>query len=118
MFPEIATLGGMAKQYQVTIDPFKLRQYQVPLSHAINAIKQSNQTIGAAVVEMAEAEYIVTSEHYLASIEDIQNIAIGISRTNTNTTSTSTTAIFLKDIAEVKLTNQMRRGIAEFNGFR
>ncbi|WP_448248993.1 efflux RND transporter permease subunit [Thalassotalea agariperforans] len=113
---EIATLGGMAKQYQVTIDPFKLRQYQVPLSHVINAIKQSNQTIGAAVVEMAEAEYIVTSEHYLASIEDIQNIAIGISRTNTNTTSTSTTAIFLKDIAEVKLTNQMRRGIAEFNG--
>ena len=109
---EIATLGGMAKQYQVTIDPFKLRQYQIPLSHVINAIKQSNQTIGAAVVEMAEAEYIVTSEHYLANIEDIQNIAIGISRTNT----TSTNAVFLKDIAEVKLTNQMRRGIAEFNG--
>lgn len=105
---EVATLGGKVKQYQVSVDPYKLKQYNIPLRHIYQAIKQSNQAISAAVIEMAEAEYIVTSEHYLSNINDIENITVGLSENNR--------PVLIKDIAHVFTTNKMRRGIAEFNG--
>jgi Cu(I)/Ag(I) efflux system membrane protein CusA/SilA len=64
---EVAAIGGMVKQYQVTVDPEKLRAYGIPLSHIQMAIKQANQEVGASVVEMAEAEYMVRASGYLQS---------------------------------------------------
>ena len=105
---EVAAIGGMVKQYQVQVDPDKLRAYDIPLSHLQTALKRGNMETGASVVEMAEAEYMVTATGYLQSIEDIQAIPLGINQQGTPLT--------IGDIAQVNLGPQMRRGIAELNG--
>jgi len=105
---EVSALGGMVKQYQVKVDPNKLRAFNIPLSLIHTAIKQGNQEIGASVVEMAEAEYMVRVTGYLENKEDIGNIPLGM---NVNGT-----PLLLKDIAEIDVGPQMRRGIAELNG--
>ena len=105
---EVSTLGGMVKQYQIQIDPEKLRAFGIPLSHIQMAIKRGNQESGASVIEMAEAEYMVLVDGYLSSIEDISNVPLGMNENGT--------PILLKDIAEINLGPQMRRGIAELNG--
>lgn len=71
---EVATVGGMVRQYQVRVDPDKLRAYGIPLSLIETAIKQGNQETGASVIEMAEAEYMVRSNGYLKSVEDLKQI--------------------------------------------
>ncbi|MFK8011803.1 MAG: efflux RND transporter permease subunit [Marinicellaceae bacterium] len=105
---EVATLGGMVKQYQITIDPNKLQAYDMPLSHVLMAIKRSNQEIGASVIEMAEAEYMIRATGYLQNSEDIRTVPLGINETGT--------PILLKDVANVDIGPQMRRGIAELDG--
>jgi copper/silver efflux system protein len=105
---EVTALGGMVKQYQVKIDPDKLRAFSIPLSLIHTAIKKGNQEVGASVVEMAEAEYMVRVTGYLENKEDIGNIPLGM---NVNGT-----PLLLKDIAEIDVGPQMRRGIAELNG--
>ena len=105
---EVTALGGMVKQYQVKIDPDKLRAFSIPLSLIHTAIKKGNQEVGASVVEMAEAEYMVRVTGYLENKEDIGNIPLGM---NVNGT-----PLLLKDIAEIDIGPQMRRGIAELNG--
>ncbi|WJG09617.1 CusA/CzcA family heavy metal efflux RND transporter [Aliiglaciecola sp. LCG003] len=105
---EIASLGGMVKQYQVTVDPNKLRAYDIPLSHVQTAIRRGNQEVGASVVEMAEAEYMVTSSGYLRSLADLAAIPLGVnSKGNT---------LKLSDVADIRFGPQLRRGIAELNG--
>lgn len=74
---EVATVGGMVRQYQVRVDPDKLRAYGIPLSLIETAIKQGNQETGASVIEMAEAEYMVRSNGYLKSVEDLKQIPLG-----------------------------------------
>ncbi len=105
---EVATVGGMVKQYQVTVNPDKLRAFDIPLSHIQNAIVRGNQEIGASVVEMAEAEYMVRASGYLQSVADLEAIPLGV---NSNGT-----PLLLKDVADIALGPQMRRGIAELNG--
>lgn len=105
---EVATVGGMVRQYQVEIDPNLLRAYDIPLAHIGNAIKNANQETGASVIEMAEAEYMVRVSGYLQSEADLQNIPLGLAVNNT--------PLLLKDVANVKLGPQMRRGIAELDG--
>jgi len=105
---EVATVGGMVKQYQVTVNPDKLRAFDLPLSLIQMAIQQGNQEVGASVVEMAEAEYMVRSTGYIKGIEDLANIPLGV---NVNGT-----PLLLKDVARIDLGPQMRRGIAELNG--
>ncbi|WP_353352349.1 CusA/CzcA family heavy metal efflux RND transporter [Oceaniserpentilla sp. 4NH20-0058] len=105
---EVATVGGMVRQYQVEIDPLKLRAYGIPLDHVNTAIRQGNQERGASVLEMAEAEYMVRIHGYLESIEDIKNIPLGVN--------TKGTSLLLGDVARVSVGPQMRRGIAELNG--
>ena len=105
---EIATVGGMVRQYQVTIDPDKLRAYNIPLSHIRMAIERANQESGASVIEMAEAEYMVRASGYLQSIADLKAIPLGLNE--------SGTALQLGDIADIVTGPQMRRGIAELNG--
>tara|TARA_R110002167_G_scaffold122949_2_gene301692 strand:- start:3275 stop:6403 length:3129 start_codon:yes stop_codon:yes gene_type:complete len=105
---EVSTLGGMVKQYQVQVDPDKLRAFGIPLSHVQNAIKRGNQEIGASVVEMAEAEYMLRATGYIQSIEDLESIPLGVNDNGT--------PLLLKDVAEIGTGPQMRRGIAELNG--
>ncbi|MCV2404124.1 CusA/CzcA family heavy metal efflux RND transporter [Marinomonas sp. C2222] len=105
---EVAPIGGMVKQYQVSVDPNKLRALNMPLSHIQTAIKRGNQEVGASVIEMAEAEYMVRASGYIQSIEDIEAIPLGVSESGTPLT--------IKDVAEVGIGPQMRRGLAELNG--
>ena len=105
---EVATAGGMVKQYQVTINPEKLRAFGIPLAHVETAIKRGNQVIAASVVEMAEAEYMVTASGYIKSQEDLASIPLGVNQNGT--------ALRLKDIADIGLGPQMRRAVVDLNG--
>jgi len=105
---EVSTLGGMVKQYQVRINPDKLRAFGIPLSHIQMAIKKGNQEIGASVVEMAEAEYMVTATGYIKSVSDLENIPLGVNQNGT--------PLLLKNVADIGTGPQMRRGVAELNG--
>ena len=105
---EVSSLGGMVKQYQIQIDPEKLRAFGIPLSHVQTAINQGNQESGASVIEVAEAEYMVLVDGYLSSIDDIKTVPLGLNENGT--------PILLKDIADINLGPQMRRGLAELNG--
>ena len=105
---EVSSLGGMVKQYQIQIDPEKLRAFGIPLSHVQTAINRGNQESGASVIEMAEAEYMVLVDGYLSSIDDIKTVPLGLNENGT--------PILLKDIADIDLGPQMRRGLAELNG--
>ncbi len=107
---EVASAGGMVKQYQVQVDPEKLRAYGIPLSHVRAAIQRGNQEIGASVIELAEAEYMVRATGYIQNRQDIENIPLGASTTDKGTT------LLIKDIAEVVVGPQMRRGVTELNG--
>ncbi|SQD79502.1 efflux RND transporter permease subunit [Moritella yayanosii] len=105
---EVATVGGMVKQYQVIVDPNKLRSYQIPLSLITKAIKDGNQEAGASVIEMGEAEYMVRANGYISSIDDLKNIPLKLSSTGT--------PLLLGDVADIVLGPQMRRGVSELNG--
>jgi copper/silver efflux system protein len=105
---EIATVGGMVKQYQVVVDPNKLQAYGIPLVHIQNAIRRANQEVGASVVELAEAEYMVRASGYLQGVDDISDIPLGLNDRGT--------PLMLADVAEITVGPQLRRGIAELNG--
>jgi len=105
---EVATIGGMVKQYQVQVNPNKLRAFNMPLSHIAMSIKRGNQETGASVIEMAEAEYMVRVTGYLKTIKDIEEIPLGMNDNGT--------PILLKQVADINEGPQMRRGIAELNG--
>ncbi|NOX68133.1 MAG: efflux RND transporter permease subunit [Gammaproteobacteria bacterium] len=105
---EVATIGGMVKQYQVVVDPDKLRAYDLTLKHVKRAIQAGNQETGGSVIEMGEAEYMVRASGYLQSLEDLAYIPLGVNADGT--------PIVLTDVAELRLGPQMRRGIAELNG--
>ncbi|WNO11144.1 efflux RND transporter permease subunit [Teredinibacter sp. KSP-S5-2] len=105
---EVSVVGGMVKQYQVIVNPEKLRAFGIPLAHVQMAIKRANQEVGASVVEMAEAEYMVRASGYIQSEKDLGNIPL--------ITDVNGTPVLLKDIADIGTGPQMRRGIAELNG--
>lgn len=105
---EVATIGGMVKQYQVVVDPDRLRAYGLPLSKVRNAILNGNQEVGGSVIEMAEAEYMVRATGYIQSLEDLRAIPLGKSSTGT--------PITMGEVAEIRLGPQLRRGIGELNG--
>lgn len=105
---EVATLGGMVRQYQVQVDPDKLRNYRIPLSKVVSAIQSANQETGGAVVETAEAEYMVRAHGYLESLEDFRKIPLMVS--------SSGTPILLSDVAHIQIGPELRRGVTELNG--
>ena len=105
---EVATIGGMVKQYQVVADPEKLRAFGIPLSTIIQAIKNSNRDVGGSVVEMAEAEYMIRTRGYLKSLEDIEQIPLKVTDKGTQ--------ILLSDVARIQIGPEMRRGIADLDG--
>jgi Cu(I)/Ag(I) efflux system membrane protein CusA/SilA len=105
---EVATIGGMVKQYQVVVDPLRLQGYGIPLASIGEAIRAGNQEVGGSVIEMAEAEYMVRATGYVRSIEDLERIPVLTTR--------GATPVLLRDVAEVRLGPEMRRGIGELDG--
>jgi Cu(I)/Ag(I) efflux system membrane protein CusA/SilA len=105
---EVATIGGMVRQYQVVLDPDRLRAYGITHSRVIAAIENANREAGGAVLEMGEAEYMVRSRGYLGSIDDFRAIPLNVSESGTPVT--------LGDVARIQLGPEMRRGVAELDG--
>ncbi len=105
---EVATVGGMVKQYQVVIDPDLLRAYDITLATLRQAIRRANQEAGASVVELAEAEYMVRATGYISGLEQLREIPLGVSMRGT--------PLLLGDVADVHTGPQLRRGIAELDG--
>jgi len=105
---EVSTIGGMVKQYQVVVDPNRLRSYGIPLSKVRMAIQRGNQEVGGSVIEMAEAEYMVRATGYIKGVEELRQIPVGINANGT--------PVLLGEIADVRVGPQMRRGLAELDG--
>lgn len=105
---EVATIGGMVRQYQVVVDPDKLRAYGLPLTHVRNAIRRGNQESGGRVIEMAEAEYMIRATGYIDDLDDLRAIPLKVTDTGT--------PVLLEDVAEIRFGPDLRRGIGELNG--
>ncbi|MCX4137292.1 efflux RND transporter permease subunit [Paraburkholderia sp. SEWSISQ10-3 4] len=105
---EVASIGGMVRQYQVVLDPDKLRAYGITQAMVADALGKANQESGGSVVEMAESEYMVRSSGYLRTLDDFRNVVL---RTNE-----AGTPVLLGDVARIQIGPEMRRGIAELNG--
>ncbi len=105
---EVASIGGMVKQYQVLLDPVKLAAYGITHQQAVQAIQQANQEAGGSVLEMAEAEYMVRASGYLKSLDDFRAIPLK--------TAAGGVPVRLGDVATIQIGPEMRRGIAELNG--
>ena len=106
---EVASIGGYVKQYQINLDPNKLASYNIPLQKVKMAIQQSNNDVGGRLLEIGEMEFMVRALGYIKSKEDLENIAIGVQ-------SNSGSPIYLKDVANIDIGPELRRGLAEWNG--
>ena len=104
---EVASVGGFVQQYQVTVDPVKLRAFNVPLGKVAQVIRDGNRDVGGRVVEMAETEYMVRGKGYLRGKGDLENLVVKAE---------GGTPVLLRDIARVELGPDERRGLTELNG--
>jgi Cu(I)/Ag(I) efflux system membrane protein CusA/SilA len=105
---EVASVGGFVRQYQVEVDPRKLKHYGIPLSHVINAVKESTGATGAGLVELAETEFMVRSESYIGSLDDLRQLSVH--------KAPGKPPVLLSSVANVQLGPQIRRGVAELDG--
>src|SRR6056297_1271664 len=104
---EVASIGGYVQEYQVDVDPEKMRQYKISLSQIVKAVKESNQDIGAQTLEINQAEYLVRGLGYVKTIEDLENAVVS---------SENFTSLRIKDVANVTLGPATRRGILDKEG--
>ncbi len=104
---EVASVGGFVQQYQVTVDPVRLRAYGVSLMDVANVIRDSNRDVGGRVVELAEREYMVRGQGYLRGIEDLELLVVK---------ATPAAPVLIRNVARVELVPDERRGLAELNG--
>jgi Cu(I)/Ag(I) efflux system membrane protein CusA/SilA len=105
---EVASVGGMVRQYQIVLDPDRLRAYNITHGKVIDAVQKANQETGGSVLELGEAEYMVRASGYLQSLDDFRQIPL--------TTTDNGVAVRLGDVARIQVGPEMRRGIAELNG--
>ena len=105
---EVASVGGYVKQYQVVVDPNKLRAYNIPIQKIRMAIKRSNSDVGGRLVEMGETEFMVRGLGYIKSIEDLYNVPLKVDDRGV--------PILLRNVATVSMGPELRRGIADYNG--
>ena len=105
---EVAGVGGFVRQYQITVDPNKLRVYAMPVSKIRRAVQRSNSDAGGRLLEVSEKEFMIRGLGYLRSLEDIRQIALGVGNNGI--------PILLRDVATVAVGPEMRRGLAEWNG--
>ncbi|MDQ0081019.1 Cu(I)/Ag(I) efflux system membrane protein CusA/SilA [Variovorax boronicumulans] len=104
---EVASIGGMVRQYQVVLDPNRMRALGITQQAVVEALQKANQASGGSVIEFAEAEYMVRSRGYLRSLDDFRTIPLSV---------TGATPVLLRDVATVQIGPEMRRGIAELDG--
>ena len=104
---EVASIGGMVRQYQVVLDPDRMRALGITQATVMEALQKANTAAGGSVVELAEAEYMVRSRGYLRSLDDFRGIPLS---------STNATPVLLRDVATVQIGPEQRRGIAELDG--
>ncbi len=105
---EVATIGGMVRQYQVVLDPTQMRIFNLTLSEVRKAIHRGDREVGGSVIEMGEAEFMIRTKGYISSLDDLRRVPIG--------RQVDGTALLLRDIADVEFGPQSRRGISELNG--
>lgn len=105
---EVASIGGMVRQYQIVLDPDKLRAYSLPHSKVIEAVQRANQETGGSVLELGEAEYMVRASGYLKTLDDFRKIPL--------VTTAAGVSVRLGDVAHIQVGPEMRRGVAELNG--
>ena len=105
---EVATLGGMVRQYQVVLDPDALRVHGLHVEQVASAIRSNNRDVGGAVIEMGEAELMVRSRGFVTGLDDLRAVSVGLGANGT--------PVMLEDIAEVRIGPRIRRGIAELDG--
>jgi Cu(I)/Ag(I) efflux system membrane protein CusA/SilA len=105
---EVASVGGMVREYQIVLDPERLRAYNITQSKVIDSVQKANQETGGSVLELAEAEYMVRASGYLQSLDDFRKIPLA--------TTDAGIAVRLGDVARVQIGPEMRRGITELNG--
>ncbi len=105
---EVASVGGMVRQYQIVLDPDRLRAYNIPHGKVIDAVQKANQETGGSVLELGEAEYMVRASGYLKTLDDFRQIPL--------MTTDAGIPVRLGDVARVQVGPEMRRGISELNG--
>jgi len=105
---EVASVGGMVRQYQIVLDPARLRAYNIPHGMVIHAVQMANQETGGSVLELGEAEYMVRASGYLQSLDDFRKIPL--------MTTEAGISVRLGDVARIQVGPEMRRGIAELDG--
>ncbi|AJP48581.1 cation transporter [Rugosibacter aromaticivorans] len=105
---EVASVGGMVRQYQILLDPDKLAAYGIPHTRVVEAIQKSNQEAGGSVLELGEAEYVVRASGYLQSLDDFRKVPL--------VSTAAGVSVRLGDVARIQIGPEMRRGIGEFDG--
>ena len=105
---EVASIGGFVKQYQVTVDPTKLRAYNLSLNEVSQAIQRSNGEVGGRSLELSEREFILRVKGYIENLDDLKKVAVGVGENGV--------PILLRDVANIQFGPDMRRGISDLNG--
>ncbi len=105
---EVASVGGMVRQYQIVLDPDRMRAFNIPHGKVIEAVQRANQETGGSVLELGEAEYMVRTSGYLQSLDDFRSIPLSVTEAGV--------PVRLGDVARIQVGPEMRRGIAELNG--
>jgi len=105
---EVASVGGFVRQYQITVDPNKLRAYNIPISKIRTAVQRSNNDVGGRLLEISEREFMIRGLGYISSLDDIRKISLGVNDQGT--------PILLRDLATVQYGPEIRRGMAEWDG--
>jgi len=105
---EVATVGGMVREYQIVVDPDRLRAYHISINRLRKAVAKANKEVGGSVVEMGGAEYMITSRGYLKNVSDIERIPVGVTKQGT--------PILVRDLGKVRVGPAPRRGVADLNG--
>ncbi len=104
---EVASVGGFVRSYQVTVDPWRLQTYGIPLNRVSEVVAASNRDVGGRVIELSETEYVIRGKGYLRGIGDLEKLVVKAEKG---------TPVLLRDIARVELVPEERRGIAELDG--
>jgi len=105
---EVASIGGFVKQYQVTVDPTKLRAYNLSLNEVSRAIERSNGEVGGRSLELSEREFILRVKGYIENLDDLKKVAVGVGANGV--------PVLLRDVANIQFGPDMRRGISDLNG--
>ncbi len=105
---EVASVGGFVKQYQVDVDPDKMKSYGVTVNDIRNAVMRSNNDVGGKIIEISDQEYFIRGQGYIKTVRDVENIVVG--------TGANGTPIYVRNIGRVQLGGDIRRGSLELNG--